>query len=134
MNKKKKDEQEETQIPHYHNTLMKKRELFTTILPERLRSRIVDELVDEELDRRATIVRKAIDRHEELRKELKKKMKPDAVVYDEDGDPIQEGYSSTAKNKIKEIKGDIEKIGKLLNEALGDKPEEAIDKLSKICR
>lgn len=88
-------------------------------LPERLRERLTSELLDEELDRRAGIVREGLDRLKTLEKELKG-IKPDAKVRDENGAVIHEGFTESTHKRREEVSKKITKLTKTLDACLSD--------------
>lgn len=74
-------------------------------------AKVVDLLVDKELNRRTELVVQGLTRQEEIQKELRKLSKPDFEAYDEAGALTSTGYTKARKEQRDKL---VERDGKLV--------------------
>lgn len=74
-----------------------------------IRSRVVDQLVEEEIGRRADLLAKVFAVREQTARDLDK-LRPDQVFYNDKGEKVNETFS---KAKFEERKKATEKLGKI---------------------
>ncbi len=89
---------------------------------------VVDKLVDIEIQRRVEIITKAIKKQDDSGKEFSKLNKNDVVTYI-NGEP-NEAMSKNRFDEIKKAKEQLDKLGKLINDALTQNTTDAYNKLS----
>lgn len=96
-----------------------------------VQDRVVQHFVEKEVARRADIITRGLDKHQELQRERAKTNKPDAVTYNADGSVASEGYTKDrieankkADEKLakyeraldKAIEGDVSDLSQLINQ------------------
>ena len=93
-----------------------------------IRSRVVADLAEVEIDRRTKNLAAALSKRNDLAKELGK-IKPDRVDYDENGQPVGVGrYSREQSGKVKETKKKLTKIDAAINKAINNANFDALQK------
>lgn len=93
-------------------------------------SGVIDTLVKEEVEKRKEMVRKGIEKYEELDKAFKK-MKPDNVILDGEGKEIQSGWSKDGLEKYNKAKKELETLNSAIENALTQTNYEPLSKLLK---
>lgn len=78
---------------------------------------IIETLAQEEIARRKNLVRKGIEKFEELEKGLKK-MKPDNVAYNEQGEEISSGWTKAGLDAHTKTKKELETLNNALDNAI----------------
>ena len=86
-------------------------------LGPKVHEKVVDAVVNRELDKRSTAIVKAIDDLDKLSKQFKK-LGPDIISYDEKGAKISENFSKARIDERNKASGKIDKWTKALNKAL----------------
>jgi len=99
-----------------------------------IRERVVNHLTEVELERRATLLQSALDKRDEVYKELNK-VRPDLVQYTEGGQVVNEFFSKEQSKKRKDATEKLNKIDRAIDKAVNDADydglKQALDKLSK---
>lgn len=85
-----------------------------------LRSRLVDTLADEEVNKRAEAMLKVFRKRDEASRELNKMKKP-PVKYTADGKPQEQLFEKKEVEEIKKKQQELDKLDKALDLALGEK-------------
>lgn len=92
-------------------------------LGPKVRERVVEARTEAVLSKRTDALAKALDVRVTVDAELKKLMKPDAVVYGDDLQPTSQGYTEKRKKEIEDAQKKLGKIDKAINAALADNPD-----------
>ena len=80
---------------------------------------LIDTLVQEEVSKRKDMVKKGIEKYEELESSYKK-MKPDNVTYNQDGSEASKLWSKDALDKFNKAGKEIESLNNALNSAINE--------------
>lgn len=91
---------------------------------------IIDLLVKEELDRRKEMVKKGVEKFEELEKNFKK-TKPDNISYNADGTELASGWSKTGLENHNKAKKELETLNNALENAIVSANYEPLSKIIK---
>jgi len=90
---------------------------------DNVESRVVAKLVEEEVSRRADVLRKAIDKRNELWKELSK-IKPDQIFYsvNDNGQKVKgaEHWSKEQADKLEKAQKAVNKLDKQIDKAIDE--------------
>jgi hypothetical protein len=92
-------------------------EQITTISPA-VNESVVNFLVNKEVDKRSSAIIQGIDKYNGLKNDLRK-VKPDQVLFAEDGKEVSSGYSKAKLEERKKLIEQIEKLEKALDQAIG---------------
>ena len=90
-----------------------------------IRERVVNHLTEVEVDRRATLLQSALDKRDELYKELNK-VKPDQVQCNADGQVVNEFFTKAQSKKRKDATDKLNKIDKAINKAVTEADYEGL--------
>jgi hypothetical protein len=82
-------------------------------------NKVVDLLVDKEVNRRVEIITQGLGKLEELDRESRKLSKPDVESYDGDGNLSSSGYSKVRKEEREKLAQRIDKLTKAVEKAVG---------------
>lgn len=99
-----------------NETLKKVSEVISSSNEEVI-NRVVGVFVEKELSRRVDSLVSAFNSLEEKNKELAK-VKPDHVLYDQDGNKTTESYTKDKVDEVKKLKESIKKVETAINAAL----------------
>jgi len=91
---------------------------------------LIDTLVQEEVSKRKDMVKKGIEKYEELENAFKK-MKPDNVTYNQDGTEANKLWSKDALDKYNKANKEIESLNNALNSAINEANYEPLSKIVK---
>lgn len=87
-----------------------------------VQGRVVDVLVEKELQKRSDAVVKGLEKLKEAEKDLYK-IKPDVCSYNADGSTLSEGWSKPKLEEKKKAEEYVAKITSAIEKALADKPD-----------
>jgi len=93
-------------------------------------SGLIDTLVQEEVSKRKDMVKKGIEKFEELEKAFKK-MKPDNVVLNGEGAEIQAGWTKGGLENFNKAKKELEALNNAIGNAVNDANYEPLLKIVK---
>lgn len=79
--------------------------------------RLKEVLVEREISKRSEALVKGFDKLSELKSKLNK-IKPDSVLYDEDGNKAQEFFTQEKSNELKKAREAIKNMEEALNAAI----------------
>lgn len=96
-----------------------------------VRKRVVDALVEKELNERVELLSKGLVKRDQAFQEVCKVNKPDQSLYDADGEEVQSLYSSVRLKELKEAKEKLANIDAALAKALNTPYD--FEKLKKLC-
>jgi hypothetical protein len=82
-------------------------------------NKVVDLLVDKEVNRRVEIITQGLGKLEELDRESRKLSKPDVETFGEDGNLSSSGYSKARKEEREKLAQRIDKLTKAVEKAVG---------------
>lgn len=91
---------------------------------------VIDSLVKEEIERRKEMVKKGVEKYEELEK-LFKKMKPDNVLYNTDGTEQTSSWTKTGLENYNKSKKELETLNSAIESAVVNANYEPISKIIK---
>jgi len=91
---------------------------------------LINTLVQEEVSKRKDVVKKGIEKFEELEKAFKK-MKPDNVVLNGEGAEIQAGWTKGGLENFNKAKKELETLNNAIGSAINDANYEPISKIIK---
>lgn len=102
-----------------------------------VRSRVVAQLVEAEIQKRAAALALALSKRQEAAKELDKirpdieldKIRPDIAHYDENGTLAVTAFSKAVFEQKKQAKAKLEKIDKAIDAAINNADYQALDKI-----
>ena len=92
------------------------------------RQRVIDDLAQQELDRRVSVLATALGKRKELSIQVKK-VKPDQVFYDAEGNKTSESFTKAKADELKKLKNKLEKLDGLINTVIEAPSAEAYQKL-----
>ena len=96
-----------------------------------IRDRVVKQLVEQEVSRRASLLASALDKRREADKELQK-IKPDTTFFDPSSNNwSQPCFSKNAFETRKKAQEKLDKIDKAIDKAVNDADYSELEKLSK---
>jgi len=95
-----------------------------------VRAKVVDALVEKELERRAQLIMSALTLYEKVNDDLKK-IKPDSKVYDIEGKIISEGYSENASKNKTALTKKLEDLNLTISNALEKNDYQKIEQMIK---
>jgi predicted S18 family serine protease len=101
-------------VPTIHEQVGEK---LKTISPT-VEGRVVDLLVDKEVNRRVEIISAGLTRLEEIQKEGRKLEKPDVEAYDDGGNLSSAAYSKARTEERKKLTERFDKMSKAIDKAL----------------
>lgn len=93
-----------------------------------VRSRVVAQLVEAEIQKRAAALALALSKRQEAAKELDK-IRPDIAHYDENGTLAVTAFSKAVFEQKKQAKTKLEKIDKAIDAAINNADYQALDKI-----
>jgi hypothetical protein len=93
-------------------------------------SRVRDAMAEEVIVQRVSVLTEALKKRRNLDGDLKK-IKPDNVFVDADGNEVMSSYSKGSQQAMKKLRERLAKLDKLINEVVNNPAPEAYDKLGK---
>lgn len=90
-----------------------------------VQNKVIDVLVEREIEKRSSALVKGIDQLSKLKVEINK-IRPDVINYDADGKAIGEGsFSKPTVDKLKQTKEKFNKLERAIQKALGSEESPA---------
>ena len=96
---------------------------------EEVKNRLVDLMVEDELSKRVATLKVAIEKLQQLSKELRK-VKPDQVVFDENGNAVQTGFSKNMLDAKRKLQDQVDQLDKAVDNAMNLTEPDAFAKLN----
>lgn len=84
-----------------------------------IKERVVKELTEVELDKRAELILKAIQKHDQMNKDVHK-MRPDVKTIDPTSGEEKSVWSKDAHDKFKKAQEELDKLGKQIEKCFGE--------------
>jgi hypothetical protein len=84
-----------------------------------VRERLIGTLVEREIGQRVDVLDKALSKREQLERDIRK-LKPDDVSYDGDGNVVSAHYSKAKYEELKKAKDKLAKLDTAIEKALAD--------------